>query len=103
MATGSGKTLIMKANIVDYLEYLRDKNPSQVEIIITSPMSELIMKEAGIKKGSSNSLKDKVAKITMDQVMKIVDLKIADLNTKDKEKAAQIVIGSCKSMGVEIA
>lgn len=42
MATGSGKTLIMKANIIDYLEYLRDKNPSQIEIIITSPMSELI-------------------------------------------------------------
>jgi large subunit ribosomal protein L11 len=67
------------------------------------PMSELIMKEAGIKKGSSNPLKDKVAKITMDQVMKIVDLKIADLNTNDKDKAAQIVMGSCKSMGVEIA
>jgi len=42
MATGSGKTLIMKANIVDYLDYLRDKNPLQIEIIITSPMSELI-------------------------------------------------------------
>ena len=42
MATGSGKTLIMKANIIDYLEFLRDKNPSEIEIIITSPMTELI-------------------------------------------------------------
>jgi len=66
------------------------------------PMSELIMKEAGIKKGSSNPLKDKVAKLTMEQVMKIVDIKLPDLNTKDKDKAAQIVMGSCRSMGVEI-
>lgn len=42
MATGSGKTVIMKANIIDYFEYLRDKNPEEVEIIITSPLKELI-------------------------------------------------------------
>jgi len=42
MATGSGKTVIMKANIIDYLEYLRDKNPQEIEIIITSPLKELI-------------------------------------------------------------
>lgn len=42
MATGSGKTVIMKANIIEYFEYLRDKNPEEVEIIITSPLKELI-------------------------------------------------------------
>jgi len=42
MATGSGKTVIMKANIIDYFEYLRDKNPEEIEIIITSPLKELI-------------------------------------------------------------
>ncbi|MBA1438308.1 MAG: DEAD/DEAH box helicase family protein [Epsilonproteobacteria bacterium] len=42
MATGSGKTIIMKANIIDYFEYLRDKNPSEIEVIITSPLKELI-------------------------------------------------------------
>jgi len=67
------------------------------------PMSELIMKEAGIKKGSSNPLKDKVAKLTMEQVKKIAELKLPDLNTKDIEKAMQIVMGSCRSMGVEVA
>jgi len=67
------------------------------------PMSELIMKEAGIKKGSSNPLKDKVAKLTMEQVKKIAELKLPDLNTKDIEKAVKIVMGSCKSMGVEVA
>ncbi len=42
MATGSGKTVIMKANIIDYFEYLRDKNPDEIEVIITSPLKELI-------------------------------------------------------------
>ena len=44
------------------------------------PMSELIMKTAGIKKGSDNPLKNKVAKLTKEQVMEIVSKKIADLN-----------------------
>ncbi|MDD5160035.1 MAG: DEAD/DEAH box helicase family protein [Sulfuricurvum sp.] len=42
MATGSGKTVIMKANIIDYFEYLKSKNPTEVEVIITSPLKELI-------------------------------------------------------------
>jgi large subunit ribosomal protein L11 len=67
------------------------------------PASDLIMKEAGIKKGSDNPLLNKVATLTQEQVMKIVDLKIADLNTDDREQAAKIVIGSCRSMGIEIA
>jgi large subunit ribosomal protein L11 len=66
-------------------------------------MSELIMKKAGIKKGSDNPLKNKVAKLTKDQVMEIVEQKIADLNTKDVEQAAKIVEGSCRSIGVEVA
>jgi len=66
------------------------------------PATDLIMKEAGIKKGSDNPLKNKVAKLTKDQIMKIVDLKIEDLNTNDREQAAKIIEGSCRSMGVEI-
>jgi large subunit ribosomal protein L11 len=66
------------------------------------PASDLIMKEAGIKKGSDNPLLNKVATITRDQLMKIVDLKIEDLNTNDREQAAAIIAGSCRSMGVEI-
>ena len=65
------------------------------------PMSELIMKAAGLKKGSDNPLKNKVAKLTKEQVMEIVDMKIADLNTDDKEQAAKIVAGSARSMGIE--
>lgn len=67
------------------------------------PMSELIMKKANVKKGSDNPLKNKVAKLTKDQVMEIVEQKIADLNTDDKEQAAKIVEGQCRSMGIEVA
>jgi large subunit ribosomal protein L11 len=66
------------------------------------PATDLIMKEAGIKKGSDNPLLNKVGKITKEQLMKIVELKIDDLNTNDKEQAAKIIAGSCRSMGVEI-
>jgi len=66
------------------------------------PASDLIMKEAGIKKGSDNPLLNKVATLTREQLMKIVDLKIEDLNTNDREQAALIIAGSCRSMGIEI-
>ncbi len=66
------------------------------------PMSDLIKKTAGISKGTDNPLKNKVGKLTKAQVMEIVEKKIADLNTNDKEAAANIVAGSARSMGVEI-
>ena len=66
------------------------------------PVTDLIKKEAGIEKGSENPLKNKIASITKAQLEKIVDLKIADLNTKDKEQAKKIVEGSARSIGVEI-
>ena len=66
------------------------------------PATDLIMKEAGIKKGSENPLLNKVATLTKEQIFKIVDLKIQDLNTRDREQAAKIIEGSCRSMGIEI-
>ncbi len=66
------------------------------------PASDLIKKAAGLKKGSDNPLKNKVAKLTRDQLMDIVDKKIEDLNTKDKDQAAKIIAGSARSMGVEV-
>ena len=66
------------------------------------PMSELIMKKAGIKKGSDNPLKNKVGKLTKEQILEIVEQKISDLNTKDPEQAAKIVVGQCRSIGIEV-
>ena len=67
------------------------------------PATDLIKKAAGIKKGTDNPLLNKIAKITKAQLDEIVEKKIADLNTDDKEVAAKIIAGSCRSMGVEIA
>jgi large subunit ribosomal protein L11 len=66
------------------------------------PATDLIMKEAGIKKGSDNPLLNKVATLTKEQLLKIVELKIEDLNTNDREQAAKIIAGSCRSMGIDI-
>ncbi|PHO09929.1 50S ribosomal protein L11 [Malaciobacter canalis] len=66
------------------------------------PMTDLIKKASGIKKGSDNPLKNKIGKLTKEQVLEIVDMKIADLNTDDKEQASKIVAGSARSMGIEV-
>ncbi len=96
-------------------EKTKDKMGFKVPVVITvyndrsfsfvtkqPPASELIMKEAGLKKGSDNPLKNKVGKLTKEQIMKIVEMKIEDLNTDDKEAAARTIEGSARSMGVEI-
>ena len=62
----------------------------------------MIKKVAGIEKGSDNPLKNKVAKLTKAQILEIVEKKIADLNTKDKEQAAKIIAGSARSMGISV-
>ena len=66
------------------------------------PASELIMKAAGLKKGTDNPLLNKVGKLTQAQLEEIVEKKIQDLNTTDKEAAARIIAGTARSMGVEI-
>mgnify|MGYP000232684126 CR=1 FL=1 len=66
------------------------------------PVSDLLKKEAGIKKDSDNPLKNKIAKLTREQITKVVDAKIVDLNTKDKEAAARTIMGSERSMSIEI-
>ncbi len=62
----------------------------------------LIMEKAGIKKGSENPLKNKVAKITKAQIMEIVKQKMQDMNTQDPESAARTIAGSARSMGIDV-
>jgi len=66
------------------------------------PASALIMKAAGLKKGTDNPLLNKVGKITKAQLMDIVEQKIVDLNTDDKDAAAVTLAGTARSMGVDI-
>jgi large subunit ribosomal protein L11 len=68
------------------------------------PVAELIKKEAGITKGSKVPNRDKVAKLTKQQVMNIVKKKKPDLRLRagDEEAAARLVAGTARSMGVEV-
>ncbi|WP_298028345.1 50S ribosomal protein L11 [uncultured Campylobacter sp.] len=66
------------------------------------PATDLIKKAAKIDKGSDNPLKKKVASLTKAQVLEIVEKKIADLNTKDREQAARIIAGSARSIGITV-
>ena len=68
------------------------------------PMAEMIKKEAGITKGSKIPNRDKVGKLTKEQVMNIVRRKKPDLRLRagDEEAAARLVAGTARSMGVEV-
>ena len=66
------------------------------------PVTDLIKKEANIKKGSDNPLKNKIGKLTKSQVESIAKLKMEDLNANDLDAAKKIVSGSARSMGIEI-
>jgi len=96
-------------------EKTKDKMGFKVPVVITvyndrsfsfitkqPPASELLMKAAGLKKGTDNPLKNKVGSITRAQLMEVVEKKIEDLNTDDKEAAANTLAGSARSMGIEI-
>lgn len=78
------------------------KDRSFTFILKTPPASELIKKAAGIIKGSGTPNKDKVGKLTMDQVREIATTKMPDLNAFNIEKAMEIIKGTARSMGVEI-
>ena len=96
-------------------EKTKDKMGFKVPVVITvysdrsfsfitkqPPASALLMKAAGLKKGTDNPLKNKVGKLTRAQLMEVVEAKIADLNTDDREMAANTLAGSARSIGIEI-
>jgi len=71
-------------------------------IMKTPPASELIKKAAGLKKGSSKPLQDKVGKITKAQVKEIAEKKMPDLNAYNIEAAMKIIEGTARQMGITI-
>lgn len=70
--------------------------------IKTTPVTQLILKYANIKKGSAKPKKEKVGKISSEDIKKIAEYKLIDLNTTDLASAIKIIEGSAKSLGVEI-
>ncbi len=68
----------------------------------TPPAAILILKELNLAKGSGEPNKNKVGKITWEQVLKIAEIKLPDLNTDDLEMAGNTVAGTCRSMGIDV-
>ena len=106
-------------NIAGFVKEFNDKTASQVGMIIpcvitiyedrtfsfvlkTPPAPVLIRKEAGIERGSGKPNKEKVAKLTKEQIRKIAEIKMPDLNASSIESAMSMVAGTARSMGVVV-
>jgi large subunit ribosomal protein L11 len=106
-------------NIMDFCKAFNAKTAKQEGLIIpvvvtvysdrsysfitkTPPAAILLKKAANIAKGSGVPNKSKVGKVTMKDVREIAQLKMPDLNASDIEAAIRIVMGTARSMGVEV-
>jgi len=69
----------------------------------TPPAANLLIKEAGIEKGSGQPNRVKVGKVTRAQLKKIAELKMQDLNAADLAGAMNMIAGTARSMGLEVA
>jgi large subunit ribosomal protein L11 len=95
--TAKDEGLIIPAVITVYADR------SYTFITKTPPVAVLIKREVGIAKGSGEPNRNKVGKITMKQVEAIAKLKLPDLTADDLPAAIQTVLGTARSMGVEVA
>ena len=68
----------------------------------TPPASFFLKKAAGLDKGAGDAGKERVGKVTMEQVREIAEKKMVDLNANDIDAASQMIAGSARSMGIEV-
>ncbi|MFM7030437.1 MAG: 50S ribosomal protein L11 [Micrococcales bacterium] len=94
-------TADQKGNVVP-VEITVYEDRSFTFVLKTPPAAELIKKAAGVQKGSSTPHTVKVAKLTREQVLKIAETKMSDLNANDIEAAANIIAGTARSMGITV-
>ncbi|HHU45734.1 MAG TPA: 50S ribosomal protein L11 [Actinomycetales bacterium] len=71
-------------------------------VLKTPPAAKLLLKAAGLQKGSGVPHTDKVGKVTMDQCREIAELKKPDLNANDIDAGAKIIAGTARSMGIVV-
>ncbi len=69
----------------------------------TPPAAELLKKEAGISSGSAEPNKEKVGSVTREQLRKIAEIKMKDLNANEVDAAIEMIAGTARSMGIEVA
>ena len=106
-------------NIMEFCKQFNARTQSQAGMIIpvlvtvyqdrtfsfitkTPPAPNLILKEAGLEKGSGQPNRTKVGRVTRAQLKKIAELKMADLNAADLDGAMRMIAGTARSMGVEV-
>jgi large subunit ribosomal protein L11 len=68
----------------------------------TPPAAVLLLKEAKLQKGSGEPNRNKVGTVTRDQVRKIAELKMPDLNAFDLRGAEEMIMGTARSMGIVV-
>lgn len=71
-------------------------------VLKTPPVSFLLLKAANLKKGSGVPNREKVGKVTKEQIYEIVKTKMPDLNCHDEDAGFNIVAGTARSMGIEV-
>lgn len=71
-------------------------------VLKTPPASILLKQAARVEKGSAEPNREKVAAVTKDQVRRIAQTKMADLNANDEEAAMKIIEGTARSMGIRV-
>ena len=71
-------------------------------VLKTPPASSLLIKAAGIEKGSGKNVSSKVGKITKAQLREIAEKKMSDLNANDVDAAMNIIAGTARSMGIDV-
>ncbi|MBR9683491.1 50S ribosomal protein L11 [Candidatus Woesearchaeota archaeon] len=80
-----------------------DSDTKEFEVTVgTPPASSLIKKEAGLEKGASNPLTDKVADLKIEQIIKVAKMKEGALLGKDLKNKVKEIMGTCQSMGVKV-
>ena len=82
------------------ITYYVDKSFSME--VKTPPASFFLKKASGLKSGASTAGKETVGSVTTKQIKEIAESKMKDLNAKDIEGAMQIILGSARSMGIEV-
>lgn len=95
------KTKEMKGQVVPAVITIYDDRSFEF-IIKKAPVADMIKKALGIEKGSGKAPRETAGTLTHDQVRKIAEDKLVDLNTKSVDAAMKIVEGTARSMGVTI-
>ncbi len=97
----NAKTADRKGEVVPVIITAYEDKTFSMEIK-TSPVTGLLLKAAGVSKGSANSKTNIVGTVTKEQIRKIAEYKMPDLNANDIDAACRIVEGSAKNMGIKV-